>query len=108
MARLSQDFSERNSGLIFLSPQSLISFAYGAVATARNPLWNRRALSIHGAVDLPFQFDLEGSFDTVEFAWPTIARRIVRDLILSTCTNDLDSQTVFRGKWNSRIRRDFV
>ena len=106
--QLSLDPKARHFGVILLSSRSLILFAQAGVDALDNLLRHSHVLFIYGGVDLPFQTDVNRSFDTVEFEWRTIARCIVRDLVLSRCTNDVDSQTVFKGKWNFGICRKVV
>jgi len=63
---------------------------------------------LEGVVDLPADMHLSGLFDTVEFDWRIIARRIVSDLIANRCTNGIQEQTVFKAKWCEGISRKIV
>jgi hypothetical protein len=90
-----------NYGVIFLSAESLMQFAQTGVGALEDLIRHHRVLFIHGGVDLPFQTQVSGCFDTVRFDWPTIARRIVSDLIVDRCTNYVGRQTVFKARWSA-------
>ncbi|MEY2487755.1 MAG: hypothetical protein QOH39_3403 [Verrucomicrobiota bacterium] len=102
--QLSADSNGSSPGVVLLSPESVIHFAQAGLGVSQNLQRHRRVLFIHGGVDLPFQTDLSRSFDSIEFDWRSIARCIVRDLVVSRCTNDVDRQTIFKGKWVKGIR----
>ena len=93
--------NERPKGIIFESAQSIIQHAPKAHLSSL--LQHNRVMFLEGRVDFPGEIHLSGSFDTIEFDWRTITRRIVSDLIANRCTNGVNEQTVFKAKWCHHI-----
>jgi DNA-binding transcriptional regulator YhcF (GntR family) len=91
--------NRRNSGVIFPSAQSVLQFVHKGVADFSTLCRENRVMFLEGVVDLPEGMHLAGLFDTIEFDWRIIARRIVSDLIANRCTNGVQEQTVFKAKW---------
>jgi hypothetical protein len=100
--------NRRNRGVIFASAQSVLQFAHKGVADFSTLLRENRVMFLEGVVDLPADMHLSGCFDTIEFDWRIIARRIVSDLIANRCTNGVQEQTVFKAKWCPGIGREIV
>ena len=87
------------TGLIFTSAQSIVQFAYTGLGRLADLLQQTRVLFVHGGVELPFATHLNPCFDTVDFDWRIIARRIVSDLLIDFWRGGMQEQTIFKGTW---------
>lgn len=101
MADTGRDTKIRSSGVIFLSAESLIQCSQAGVSVLQRLLEYGRVLSVQGGVDLPYQANLNRRFDTIYFDWPSISRRVVRDLVVSRWVRDIEGQTIFKARWGA-------
>ena len=88
-----------HTGLIFTSAQSIVQFAYTGLGRLADLLEHGRVLFVHGGVDLPFAPHLNPSFDSIEFDWRVIARRLVSDLLIDFWRCGMQEQTIFKASW---------
>ena len=88
--------------------ESVLQFAHKSAADLSTLLRENRVMFLEGVVDLPSDMHLSGLFDTIEFDWRIIARRIVSDLIGNRYANAVQEQTVFKAKWCPGIGREIV
>ncbi len=98
----------RDRGIIFMSSQSVVSSTDKGVAGLLNLSRGKRILFLEGEVDLPIERSLSGSFDTIEFDWRAVARRVVSDLVANRGAIGTPEQAIFKAKWRSATGRETV
>jgi hypothetical protein len=98
----------RDSGVIFASAQSVIRFANKNISGLLSLLRENRVMFLEGDVDLPTEAYLNGSFDSIEFDWRAIARRLVSDLVANGSTANAPEQSIFKAKWRGAIRQETI
>ena len=92
---------EPGLGIIFSSVQSLVEFTHAATFSPKPILQHNRVLFIHGDVDIPYQDRFNRCFDTINFNWHSVARRIASDLVASRWAPDIERQTIFEAQWKA-------
>ena len=93
-----------HTGLIFTSAQSIVQFAYTGLGRLADLLEHGRVSFVHSGVDLPFAPYLNPSFDSIEFDWRVIARRLVSDLLIDFWHGGMQEQTIFKASWRPGSR----
>ena len=64
-----------------------------------NLLRQNRVLFLEGEVDLPIDAALGVCFESIEFDWRAVARRIVSDLAANGGGGSRLEQSIFQAKW---------